>query len=72
MRSFNHPQLGVARARVDVAMRIERHLAVRMASEPDPRAGGKFLALTAPTPRDVVNDNTHCDERVTRTRLCAY
>src|SRR5262249_22940735 len=55
----NGPQLGMPRACIDVAVRVERHLAIRVAAEPDARVGRELLALTAPGSRDVVDHHSH-------------
>src|SRR4029079_14233359 len=65
-------ELGVTRARIDIAVRIERDLAVRMPTESDSRARWELLALTAPASCDVVDDNAHAKNASLRsTRILA-
>ena len=49
----------MAGAGVDVAVRIERDLALGMAPEPDPAVRRKLLALAPSTARDVVDHDPH-------------
>ena len=55
----------MARARIDVAMGIERDLAIGMATEANARSRGELLALAAPAPCNVVDDDPHLAEHIT-------
>ena len=57
--ALERAQLGVARARVDVAVRIERDLAVGMSPEPDARLRIELLTLAASATGDVVDHDPH-------------
>src|SRR4029077_20263597 len=62
------PQLGMTGAGIDVALRIERDLALGVAAEPHARRGREFLALATAAAGNVVDDDPHGGDGITGRR----
>ena len=62
------PQLGMTRAGIDVALRIEGDLALGVAAESDATSGRELLALSAAAAGDVVDDDPHGRDGITARR----